>query len=292
MNERPWSSGKFLISAGLRPLEDRPVFLPENNLSTYLDNKKIVRRENSLKHYPLPVGLSSEEMKSIALTLKERLKKDLPTYRLDPQFQGRDEIDFIISQVPEDFAIWKLEDDKEWLALIHLSSSNHWDAREKIGRSFTESHQPIPRIDPISRAAPKLFEQIQKRGAVERFAWGVATDDRLNHHPEPPVDISLEEWRGRSFDEKAPKLYARIERQTLFPVSKTCLGFTIKTYFQDISTLPTKDIQLIAQSIAGMDDRVLHYKGLYHDKDAILSWLSILNTESFHSQSFVHPELI
>lgn len=110
-----------------------------------------------------------------------------------------------------------MEDNKEWLALIHLSASNHWDAREKIGRSFTQSHQPIPHIDPISKAAPKIYEQIQIRGPMECFAWGVATDDRLNHHPEPPPDISPEEWKGRSFDRSSPNLYARIERQTPFP---------------------------------------------------------------------------
>lgn len=280
MHERPWSSGKFLISAGLRPLEDRQVFLPEENLSYYLENKKILRQENLSKHYPMPVGLAHEEMQQIALTLNVRLKKDLPDYHLDPQFSGRDEIDSIISQVPEDFAVWKMEDNKEWLALIHLSSSNHWDAREKIGRSFTESHGPIPHIDSISKAAPKIFEQIQKRGAVERFAWGVATDNRLNHHPEPPPGILSEDWKGRSFDRSAPKLYVRVERQTLFPLSKTCLGFTIKTYFHDVAKLPQEDIQLIAKSIEGMDERVLHYKGLHQDRDAILSWLLYVNNNS------------
>lgn len=274
--ERPWSSGKFLISAGLKPLGDKPVFENEENLQLYLDNKKTARKESLRKYYPEPIGLSSSEIKEVADSLKSHLLRDLPHFHLDSSFEASDEVDFIISQVPEDFSVWKMEKEEEWLALIHLSGPNHWDAREKIGKSFLKAHLTIPHIDPISKAAPKLFEQVIKRGAFERFAWGVATDKRLNHHPEPPPGITTQEWQGRSFDPEAPALYIRMERQTIFPISKNLVGFTIKTKFHDVSILPSQDLKLISQCMEGMDDKILTYKGLHKDKNNIVNWISSL----------------
>ena len=278
MNDRPWQNGKFIITAGLRPLEAKPIFLPGPLLSRYIQNKITARAEGIDKHYPDSVGLSSEELEVIA----NKLRTLIPETVYEGTF--KDEIDFLISQVPEDFSVWKMEDGKEWLALIHLMSPNHWDAHKKIGKSFFESHAPIPHIDAISKAAPKMFEQIQKRGAMERLAWGVATDDRLNHHPIPPKGVTLEEWQGRSFDPQSPKLFIRMERQTLFPISEKLIGFTIKTSFTDVPTLPAVDIKLIIQCIEGMDEAILKYKGLINDKKNILRWLTSLTQESFLTQ--------
>ncbi|WP_408095908.1 heme-dependent oxidative N-demethylase subunit alpha family protein [Peredibacter sp. HCB2-198] len=273
MNDRPWQNGKFIITAGLKPLEAKPIFLPEPELSHYIKNKIKARSEGIDKHYPDSVGLTSTELEIIA----NKLRALIPQTVYEGTF--KDEIDFLISQVPEDFSVWKMEDGKEWLALIHLMSPNHWDAHQKIGKSFFDSHAPIPHIDAISKAAPKMFEQIQKRGAMERFAWGVATDNRLNHHPVPPVGISVEEWQGRSFDPESPKLFIRMERQTLFPISEKLIGFTIKTSFTDVSILPGEDLKLIIQCIESMDEAILKYKGLIRDKKNILQWLFTLTQE-------------
>lgn len=276
MRERPWLTGKFTIGAGLKPLEDHPVFEKEPLESKYLENKKLSRLESLRKLYPEPSGLSDEEMKLIAETLRNRLKQDRPDFKLNESFPAVDPVDLVISQVPEDFSVWKMKDGREWLALIHLSSPNHWDAREKVGRSFFDAHLPIPHIDPVSKAAPKLFLQIIQKGAFERFAWGVATDDRLNHHPEPPPGIKHEDWKGRSFDPSHPKLFIRMERQTLFPINEEMVGFTIKTKFSDVSQLPKDDIAALIKCIEGMDDPILLYKGLKQDREHILKWLSSL----------------
>ncbi len=290
MIERPWRTGKFIITAGLKPLENKPIFLPEENPEKYLQNKHQARLESLSKLYPEVIGMSVSEIQKTAEVLRTHIAKDLPLLRFSEIRNPRDEIDYLISQVPEDFSVWKMDDEKEWLALIHLSSPNHWDARNKIGKSFFASHESIPHIDVISKAAPKMFEQIQKRGAVERYAWGVATDDRLNHHPEAPPGISDEEWKGRSFNNLDPKLFIRMERQTLFPIDEKLIGFTIKTSFVDVASLPVEDHKLIYQAISGMDQAILHYKGLITDRDPILTWLN--SRIHFHqTNSFAAPVL-
>jgi dimethylamine monooxygenase subunit A len=276
MDVKPWRTGKFTIGAGLKPLLEKPVFEQEDAEEKYLQNKITTRKESLEKLYPSPVGLSPEELSLVAGALAERLARDRPGFKLNNNFPARDPVDLIISQVPEDFSIWKMQHHREWLALIHLSSPNHWDARDKIGKSFLEAHLPIPHIDPVSKAAPTLFRQIQTKGAFERYAWGVATDERLNHHPEPPPGISQDEWRGRSFDRKDPQLFIRMERQTLFPINHELIGFTIKTTFTDVTSLSVEDRNLIIQCLAGMDEEILKYKGLITDRAAILSWLSSL----------------
>lgn len=276
MNESPWKSGKFKIAAGLRPLGNNPIFQEENDLEFYLENKRLARQEGESKYYPPTQGLSSDEMELIGKVLQTQILKDLPHYSFDKSFPARDEVDFFISQVPEDFSMWKKESNKEWLALIHLSAPNHWAAADKIGKSFFEVHSPVPHIDPISKVAIKLFDQVVQKGAVERFAWGLSTDKRLNHHPHPPADIPLEQWKGRSFDPLNPELYIRLERQTLFPFSNTLLGFTIKTTFISVFSLPPEERISIKNCIMDMDDKLLHYKGLLKDKENILNWINSL----------------
>ena len=88
----------------------------------------------------------------------------------------------------------------------------------------------------------------------------------LNHHPEA-------DFKGRSFNPDAPELYARIERQTLIPVSQSLLIFTIRTYFVDIAKLERLDRELIAQCLRSMDEEILRYKGLVNDRENQLKWM-------------------
>lgn len=266
------------MAAGLKPLGANPIFEDEQDLDHYLKSKALARKEGLEKYYPHPVGLSENELELIALFLKHQLNSDQAHRQFDRAVAApRDQIDFLLSQVPEDFAIWKREGNKEWMALIHLFSPNHWDANEKIGKSFLDVHAPIPHITPLSLAAPKMFAQIQARGAVERYAWGVATDKILNHHPQAS-------WQGRTFNPTDPELYIRYERQTLFAINAQLIGFTIKTQFVDLKFLSAEELLLIHQAISGMDEAILRYKGLFDDRDAILKWLQELSEININTE--------
>jgi hypothetical protein len=182
------------------------------------------------------------------------------------------------AQVPEDLAIWRLSDDgSEEMEALHLNAPNHWAASEKIGRSFAAVHAPIPHIEKIVQWAVNLFKGIVQKGPYVRFAWGVGTDERLNHHPFPPKEVNPKEWAGRRFDPSDPKLYARVERQVLwgFP-DLNRIVFGIRTYHQDVKDLKKTHPEAVSgliEAILSMSPESLVYKGLSEDRDQVVEWL-------------------
>ncbi len=275
MDYTPWRSGRFTIGVGLRAPTTPHIFLGGDGLARLLENKAQVRRERLAKYYPPHHDLSSEELAHATNYLRGQiLAAGLPikTHIDGPGF--RDDLDQLACSVAEDIALWKRDDEKDWLAALHLCAPNHWSPEEKIGKSFLPVHAPVPKIAPVAQIALKLFDQILERGLQERLAWGVATDDRPNHHPAPPVGVAPSEWQGRSFDEASPRLFARVERQTVSPVPHTRLiVFTIRTYFVDVRTLSREDRDLMSLALDSMDEEILRYKGLFHDRPLIQRWL-------------------
>lgn len=112
-------------------------------------------------------------------------------------------------------------------------------------------------------------------GPYVRFAWGLATDTRLNHHPQPPVGvISASEWQGRVFNPDQPQLYLRTERQLILGLPEVgALLFTIRTYFENIGNLEDERKDQLRLAIESMDEATLLYKGIGRSRDDILGWL-------------------
>lgn len=269
MTYRPWAAGKFLITAGLKPLQG-DVFPATPDRDVYLANKARARAEDLAKYYPMPVGLSDDELAAAVAMLRSHTTPEATM----PSPPSRDALDEFASGVPEDLALWKRHEGREWMAAIHLCAPNHWAATEKVGRDFPTIHAPVPRMAALNKAAPSLFQQILQQGPMERMAWGVATDDRLNHHPAPPTGVDPANWHGRRFDPAQPRLWARIERQTLLPVpGHDVVIFTIRTEFVNLGDVNVDDRKLIAQCLQGMPDDVLAYKGLAHDRAEVTAWL-------------------
>ncbi|MBC7396607.1 MAG: DUF3445 domain-containing protein [Bdellovibrionales bacterium] len=188
------------------------------------------------------------------------------------------------TQVPEDLAIWKLNaDGSEEIEALHLNAPNHWAAEDKVGKSFAAVHQPVAHIEKIVPWAVQILEGIIEKGPYVRFAWGVGTDSRLNHHPKPSAGIPESLWAGRLFDEANPSLFIRVERQVLwgFPGLNRAL-FTIRTYFQNVEELAcTHPLALrgLIDAIDSMTPQSLHYKGLSQNKDRVKHWLNSLLSE-------------
>jgi len=171
--------------------------------------------------------------------------------------------DALCSQVEEDMAVCQIQGEQDWLAAIHLSAPNHWAPADKIGRPFGTVHGEVPGMEKLNQQYFKMLLTVIQKGPFSRFAWGISTDSRLNHHPIPPHGVGAKEWHGRSIGDGEGKIYVRVERQTLvgIPGCEAFL-FTIRTYFYEIAELTAVEKNALMNAVDSMSPQSLEYKGL------------------------------
>ena len=187
-------------------------------------------------------------------------------------------LDALATQVQEDLTIiCRSADGKNWLSAVHLCYPNHWSAEEKIGKDFATIHAPVAGMEKINRRGDAIAHTMITQKPMVRFAWGLSSDTRLNHHPEPLPGVSVSEWQGRSLDSQHSQLYLRIGRQVIWglPEYEAAL-FTIRTYFKDCGVVKQDPVlrSKLNQAIESMTPEFLVYKGFAESKANILQWLS------------------
>jgi len=208
----------------------------------------------------------------------ELLKYESPDKIIFPDYIST--LDALAAQIQSDIVvISRNENDDNWMSAIHLCYPNHWSAEEKIGKDFATTHLPVAGIEKINQRAKAIVNTMIVRKPMVRFAWGLSSDTRLNHHPKAAFDISLKESQGREFDPNNPSLFLRIERQVMWglPESNAAI-FTIRTYFRDCREIK-KDALLnnkLISAIQSMTPESLKYKGLVESKQDIIAWLNQL----------------
>lgn len=186
----------------------------------------------------------------------------------------RSGLDALAMQIQEDLALVCLNGAENRLCAIHLCQPNHWAPRDKIGRDFIGVHQPVPGMERIYAKAAQLLQACLQQGPFVRFAWGIATDDRLNHHPEAPPKWEAEAWSGRDFDPADPTAWLRVERQTLYGLPHiNSVLFVIRTYHYALPDLSQTQQRLLSQALASMPTTSLRYKGLAGRYHALQEWL-------------------
>jgi len=183
-------------------------------------------------------------------------------------------LDALAMQIQEDLALVCLNGTENRLCAIHLCQPNHWAPRDKIGRDFVGVHQPVPGMERINPKAAQLLQACLQQGPFMRFAWGIATDDRLNHHPDAPAHWAPEAWSGRDFDPADPAAWLRVERQTLYGLPQiNSVLFGIRTYHYALTDLSRTQQRRLSQALATMPVTSLRYKGLARQYHALQDWL-------------------
>jgi len=262
MRYLPFLKGIYSTAPGLSALDkaeqekDRLVFQIDGQYAAYLANKLEARKENIHKYY-CEERLFEKTIVSINKYLVSQLLKEYPDHFILQTEKGNNILvnnltnesirwngdwistgskpyislfDALCSQVQEDLAICQLEDDKDWVSALHLYAPNHWAASDKVGRTFQAIHEIVPGMEQVMPRYFNMLQSIVQKGPFTRFAWGISSDTRLNHHPEPPAGTEPGKWEGRAFEDST-YLYVRVERQNLigFPEVNAFL-FTIRTY--------------------------------------------------------------
>jgi len=167
--------------------------------------------------------------------------------------------------VQEDLA---LVADKPSSSLIvgNISMPSFWAPERIQGASFRDIHTPVPKFPKNDMLANKLNHLISNKGPFVRFAWTIANDDRLDHHPD----------KGRVDWAENQELWLRIERQVTVPFHGLGSLFLIRTYLYPIVSLNKNKCQTIYKAIENMPEEISKYKGLWKGKDYILESLTKL----------------
>jgi len=296
MKYLPFLNGKYSTSPGLTLMEkavstaDTLVFQIDDEYENYLTNKQACREEDLHKYYCEKI-LWEKTAAAVNWYIIQRLLKEHPNYfvleknhhywqlinkrtgtilrwNFDNELLETSNylslFDALCNQVQEDMAICQVNRNEDWVAAIHLCAPNHWAPQDKIGKSFDAVHAPVADMEKTNKHYGKMLESVIHKGPFTRFAWGIATDTRLNHHPIAPPGINQDDWHGRTTAEGIQsKFYVRTERQNLvgFPGENAFL-FTIRTYFYDLDMLERLEKMALLQALESMSAATLAYKGL------------------------------
>lgn len=270
----PFTTGVYTTAPALIPLRDEKVFDVDEHYQDYIANKNQCRAEDITKYY-CEHNFSGRTNRAVTDFLFSRLHEEYPNL-LDFDRDTYDSLfDGICSHLQEDVAVIQLDGDKDWLTAIHLCSPNHWDPRTKIGRPFNEIHTPVPNIERTVKNYQVMLKMIVEKEIFTRFAWGIATDARLNHHPEPTDGYDATAWRGRRMAENNTGFFVRVERQNLIGLKEVnAFVFTIRTYFYKVSELSKDEKVALANAINSMNKESLDYKGMSGFKNELVSFLA------------------
>jgi dimethylamine monooxygenase subunit A len=283
----PWSRGVYDVSPSLRPFGtefgngewDQRLFQLDADAPRLIEAKRLALRERRGK-YVRAFRLGSEVERAVAGLIAARLATEYPDEFSrgsggdDPTLRRGDvewtlaargdgaSLDLLARLVPEDLAVVRTEEGRDWNAYLHVCAPARWAAEDKIGRSFFDTHVPVPGFDRANAAAAGLVRSMVERGPWVRFVWTPETDDRPNHHPEPPPGEDPELWSGRRFEDGGP-WWVRVERQSLWPLPQAAAAlFVIRTHWVGADTLTEDERRSLGAALRSMSTASRAYKGL------------------------------
>ncbi|RYG38171.1 DUF3445 domain-containing protein [bacterium] len=293
----PWMKGIYEVAPGLKPFGtdfgngelDRQAFPRTDDLGHFLENKRRGLRERRGK-YARAFRLDREVEAAAARLIAERLASEHPdrfrartdegeliltlddtTWQLPSRGDGAS-LDLLARLVGEDLAVVRRDGEIDWTAYLHVCAPSHWAPEDKIGRSFFETHHPIPGFERVNAASKGLIKAMVESGPWVRFTWGPESDDRLNHHPEPPPGEDPGTWNGRIFDDR---FWVRWERQTLWPLPEVDAAlFTIRVGYLADEDLTQAERAALADALQSMTPAAREYKGINAGFDRLLELVS------------------
>ena len=171
----------------------------------------------------------------------------------------------------EDFAI--VDGESASIPWLHVALPSRWAPREKIGRHFTQIHQPVADGALLLKAADHLMRLVCGDDAWERFVWNVTDEPRLNQHPDC---TDPRPWADLDTRGVAASAWFRSELQTFIPLPALRQAvFTIGVDVVPIEAAvpaPAR-AQRLHDAIASMSDAVLVYRRLDRAREPLLAWL-------------------
>jgi hypothetical protein len=291
----PWTKGKYDVAPALKPLGtdygngslDAQWFQLDSRFDEFRQSKKAAIEERFEK-YVHRSRLSQDVELAACTAIGTSLAKQYPQWfsfdgiNLHPinpitgePMPSVSTLNDLALLVEEDICVVCTEDGRDWLAYAHICSPSHWRAEEKIGKSFFDVHEVIPGIEGVNRVAGKMVEAMVQKGPFVRFVWGVESDPRPNHHPDPPPGEDPRMWDGRDFTKG--EIWLRAERQVIWGLPEVnATIFTIKvSHTPGSEVLQRKELlDPLITSLESMSLESREYKGLASGWDSLMSLLN------------------
>jgi hypothetical protein len=172
----------------------------------------------------------------------------------------------------EDFAI--VDGAKATLPWLAVCLPSHWSPQDKVGRHFSEVHQPVADNALLVKAGEHLMRLVSGEDAWERFVWNITRHPRLHTHPQRTDPAP---WPSESGPEAlAEQAWFRTERQTFIPVPQHHQAvFTILVDSRPLKTAIASAEQAhgLADALASMSPAVLRYRSLSDAQGRLVTWL-------------------
>lgn len=172
----------------------------------------------------------------------------------------------------EDFAI--VDGARASLPWLAVCLPSHWSPQDKIGRHFSEVHQPVADNALLLKAGEHLMRLVSGEDRWERFVWNITRHPRLHTHP---LRVDHQAWNAQlGADALAENAWFRTERQTFIPLPQHRQAvFTILVDSQPLTQAIATPAQAarLRDALASMSPTVLGYRSLALAQDRLVAWL-------------------
>jgi hypothetical protein len=172
----------------------------------------------------------------------------------------------------EDFAI--VDGSRATLPWLAVCLPSHWSPQDKIGRHFSEVHQPVADNALLLKAGEHLMRLVSGEERWERFVWNISRHPRLHTHP---LRVDHQPWAADLSPEALAEIaWFRTERQTFIPLPQHQQA--VFTILVDSRPLPqaiatAAHAERLRDAMASMSQSVLTYRSLVTAQARLVAWL-------------------
>jgi len=267
------------LNLGLRPCEpsdwlDAPDAFGDNLMRTrqLAEKRHLIAEQKSQIYACLPDARAAEEEAIAALT--EHL---LIYHQLSLPSQTPNSLLSVSALIPEDILIMlptkKSSLNADWvLGAASLCFPSHWRLQDKMGKSITAIHAPVPDFEEVlARPVIRFFTNMHIGRLSQRLNWSVQTEDKLHTPHHIPTKFT-----GKTANEWGNIIHIRIERQCFFKLPVTgAIIFSIRTSlaplnkFQETPEFPN----LVLRQAAKLSEAFYSYKNLSSAEEGLRIWI-------------------
>lgn len=173
--------------------------------------------------------------------------------------------------VQEDFCVLTNADNNYHLTGGVLCFPANWRLSQKIGRSITEIHEPVPEYaEKLAGPVNRVLAMLKPDKIVWRCNWLILDDPSLFQQDRLPMASHV------TASNAGEMLWLRAERQTLRRLSESdAIIFTIRTHVTPLwRAVSTKDdARTLRDVIREMPGGTLNYRQMMLIRDDLVQWL-------------------